>query len=109
MTIEVERKVFERIIGYSSGLNYETGGFIGICNCKIHTYFFDDGTRQKGAYCPDGDKFCAQIKEWEQEGIMTFGIFHTHLNGKLSLSGEDIRYIYSVFENNADLEEMFFR
>ena len=108
MAIEIERKVFEQIIGFSSGLNYETGGFIGICNNRIRTYYFDDGIRQKEAYCPNKDIFYELIEEWGQEGITAFGIFHTHLNGKLSLSGEDIRYINAIFESNADLEEMFF-
>lgn len=108
MTIEVERKVFEQIIGYSSGLNYETGGFIGICNHRIHTYFFDDGTRQKGTYCPNRDIFYELIEKWGQKGMTAFGIFHTHLNGNPSLSGEDIGYINSIFESNTDLEEMFF-
>lgn len=109
MVIEIDTNVLEQIIGYSSGLNYETGGFIGIHNNRIHTYFFDDGIRQKGTcYCPNKDMFYVLTKKWRQEGITAFGIFHTHLNGNLSLSREDIGYINAIFESNADLEEMFF-
>ena len=110
MWLEIEKRLYDQVVHSASGLDYETGGFIGIRDNKVCMWSFDKGIKseQGGIYCPNKDHFHTIIRRWEKEKITNLGIVHTHLNGNPKLSKEDIRYINSIFENNETLMEMVF-
>ena len=47
MWLEIEKRLFDQVVHSASGLDYETGGFIGIRDNKVCMWSFDKGIKSE--------------------------------------------------------------
>lgn len=110
MSIKISNQLLKEIIFNPIGYSRETGGFVGINDDVIVQYMFDEGMTSSDffTYRPDVTKFNKFIAMCNKKGIKEYGILHTHLNENGVLSNNDIVYITSILEINAQILEMYF-
>ena len=92
----------------------EMGGLLGQSKNTINTIFVDSGKisfRKSCQYVPNELLLNQTISDWDAQGIIFKGIFHTHKEGHgcQCLSSADIVYIRSIMNAYAQrLEEAFY-
>lgn len=89
----------------------EMGGLLGQSKNTINTIFVDSGKisfRKSCQYVPNELLLNQTISDWDAQGIIFKGIFHTHKEGHgcQCLSSADIVYIRSIM--NAYVKKLYF-
>ena len=89
----------------------EMGGLLGQSKNTINTIFVDSGKisfRKSCQYVPNELLLNQTISDWDAQGIIFKGIFHTHKEGHgcQCLSSADIGYIRSIM--NAYVKKLYF-
>ena len=89
----------------------EMGGLLGQSKNTINTFFVDSGKisfRKSCQYVPNELLLNQTISDWDAQGIIFKGIFHTHKEGHgcQCLSSADIVYIRSIM--NAYVKKLYF-
>ena len=89
----------------------EMGGLLGQSKNTINTIFVDSGKisfRKSCQYVPNELLLNQTISDWDAQGIIFKGIFHTHKEGHgcQFLSSADIVYIRSIM--NAYVKKLYF-
>ncbi len=90
--------VYQYICNSAPSAPPEIGGILGsmngvVCKCQI-----DPGRPQSRGcfYSPNVDILNKTINSWQRDGILFYGIFHTHYFGVQTLSDGDIAYINAI-------------
>lgn len=83
-------------------LTYEKFSYGTLCR------FYADGSTSSEEYCPNICVLNRVIDGWWQEGIAFAGIAHSHPNGVLQLSREDIAYAETIVAANPQIEALCF-
>ncbi len=98
MIISIKKNIYNKILFDTSIPPPETGGILGSENGVITSYMPDKGLYygKIGQYVPTVSILNKQIQEWYEQNIMFCGIYHTHYEGDIRLSGGDILYIESI-------------
>lgn len=96
--VRIREAIYYKILFDTPILPPETGGILGSENCIITSYMPDKGVYNGkiGQYVPTISILNKQIQEWYDQNIMFCGIYHTHYEGDIRLSGGDILYIESI-------------
>ena len=76
----------------------ESGGILGWRNGIICKYTFDYGLELGDFYVPNTEYLNRIISLWQNEGISTLAIYHTHPHGYDELSPVDIQYASNLLE-----------
>lgn len=92
--------IYQYICNSVPSIPPEIGGILGsvdgvVCKCQI-----DPGHPQSCGcfYSPNVDILNKILNSWQRDGILFFGIFHTHFFGVQTLSDGDIAYINAILQ-----------
>ncbi len=85
----------------------ESGGILGRKN-GILCRFYADGSTSAEEYRPNVRVLDRVIADWWKEGIAFAGIAHSHPNGVVQLSREDLRYAETILAANPQMEALCF-
>ena len=96
--MKIKKVVYENILYDCPIVPPETGGILGGHPKMIDTVVFDAGNKilDSALYVPDVKKLNSVLVDWQREGIIFFGLFHSHPTGQETLSQDDIRYINAI-------------
>ena len=94
------KTIYDKIINNCSTALVETGGIIG-GKRNIITHFILDGENELNStqhYYPNIDNLNSCIKIWQNEGILFYGIVHSHFHEDKELSFGDKQYIQKIMQ-----------
>ncbi len=94
----IAKDVYERIVNRQTNAPPETGGILGGSSGVITNEHFDPGMQSERmcSYIPNVKTLNDVIKQWQQEGVLFMGIYHTHFWGVSTLSCGDTSYMERI-------------
>lgn len=94
----IKKKVFDSILNNTPFPSPETGGIIGCENNIITSYYPDKGinNNRSDRYQPSTSLLNAVLETWIDKKIQFCGIYHSHYEGDIQLSGGDMEYIKNI-------------
>ena len=100
-TMRIYESVLNTIIASTPLVPPESGGILGGRNNLISCYVMDnrDDVDAGAIYVPDTAVLNRAIREWKQEEIELYGLYHTHFANGLTLSSGDKVYIAKIMDN----------
>lgn len=105
--VRILSNVYDEMKSFFSRSPIESGGILGIKN-GILCRFFADGSTSSEEYRPNICVLNRVIAGWWQEGIAFAGIAHSHPNGVLQLSREDLSYAETIMAANPQIAALYF-
>ena len=98
--VKIQSEVYNGILNTTPFPSRETGGILGCLNGVVTSYIPDNGMDDGkiGKYVPSIPYLNEQIRLWYDQNIMFCGIYHTHFEGDIKLSGGDILYINNILK-----------
>ena len=96
------------MIDFFSRSPIESGGIFGAQKGVVCRFCPDRHAVLSDEYRPNVEFLNRKIAEWEEEEILFIGIAHSHPNGLLRLSSEDMRYAKEIISRNPHLKELKF-
>lgn len=98
--VRIQSEVYNSILYNTPFPSPETGGILGRLNGVVTSYISDIGVDDGriGKYVPSIPYLNEQIRLWYDQNIMFCGIYHTHFEGDIKLSGGDILYITNILK-----------
>ncbi len=109
--MKIRRTIYNQIISFCPLVPPEVGGIIGSSGKVIDSVVFDIKYKEynKAVYIPNTDNLNKIISQWNEDEIYFMGLFHSHPVGQETLSGDDIEYIKSIFNNMPEsVKELYF-
>lgn len=96
--MNISAGTYERILSSMPNDPPEIGGIMGSIDGVVCRYQIDEGlTANRGCfYSPNVVFLNKVINDWQRDGILFQGIFHTHFFGVQTLSDGDIAYIKTI-------------
>ena len=96
------------MIDFFSCAPIESGGIFGAQKGVVCRFCSDRHAVLSDEYRPNVEFLNRKIAEWEKEKILFIGMAHSHPNGLLRLSLEDMRYAREIISRNPHLKELKF-
>ena len=100
MKYMIKDTIYYQIMCNTPSVPPESGGILGSVNDIITNYIPDSGLHDGniGKYIPSIPYLNEQIRLWYDQNIKFCGIYHTHFEGDIKLSGGDILYINNILK-----------
>ena len=81
--MRISRETYNSMLKSVKDIPPESGGILGEKNGIIQFVIYDEGVKNEKmcSYTPNAEKLNLVIREWQEQGILFCGIFHTHFFG----------------------------
>ena len=109
--MRIKKEIYHSIFTSVKDTPPESGGILGEKDGIIQFVVYDEGVKNGKlcSYAPDVEKLNFVIREWQEEGILFCGMFHTHFFGVETLSEGDVKYINMIMEQMPEeIKTLFF-
>ena len=109
--MRISRETYNSMLKSVKDIPPESGGILGEKNGIIQFVVYDEGVKNEKmcSYTPNAEKLNLVSREWQEQGILFCGIFHTHFFGVKTLSEGDLTYIKTIMKQMPiEIERLFF-
>lgn len=106
--MKITEDVFINIIQSFPVAPPEHGGIIGGKNGIVSEFCYDNaGPNEEAVYETNASYLNTVIEKWRENGVLFYGIIHSHMNNELELSNGDVEYI-NLLMSGLDIDEKLY-